>query len=151
MSPAKTYAIECVSADTRVLVPADAIEQILEYEASAVPLTAPFVGGVAVVGTALVVSIQLLTDRPDREREKKRTGVLLAAVGTGRAEGLRYAVEVGGVIALVTIVGRRLAPPVREERWCGEATTADGRTLPLLDVDAMLTDLGAFETRGATA
>ncbi|HVH43134.1 MAG TPA: hypothetical protein VM925_12355 [Labilithrix sp.] len=135
-----------MSAGRQVLVPTEAIEQIVEYDARPLPLSDPRIGGIAVVGTDLVVSLRL--DEGRDEGTGKTTGALLVSTDAARnGQGVRYAVEITRVVSLVAVEAHRSDEGGRDHAWLRQGITTDGRTIPLLDVSAMLAELGVVGVR----
>lgn len=130
-----------------MLVPAEAIEQIVEYDARPLPFADSRVGGIAIIGSNLVVSLCPAGREQNALPAGKTTGALLVSEGARSGEGVRYAVEVTRVISLVTVKAHRLGRGIADDAWFGEGTTTDGRTLPMLDVARMLTELGVVGPR----
>lgn len=133
--------LECVVLGSPLLIPVDHVEQIVEYAVSAPPpLAQPWVGGLAVLGERLVTSVRL-GPRPSTEEPRTAQGLWVRRGGAR----MGVVVEVERVGAMIT-AERTLAPLgatrfVCPERWLAQARRTRGDTLPLLEVQSMLTDL----------
>ena len=136
------HAIECVTNGARVVLPAEAVERIVEYEVSPLPLAGPWVSGLAPHDAGVIVSVRLdLAGRTSTRRHAK--AALLAGSATART---RWAVEVDEVLSLVHVKAGRIDPRAEGEGdappWLASAITADGRTVRCLDAGFMLRSLG---------
>jgi chemotaxis signal transduction protein len=130
--------IECVCGDARVVVPAQHIDQIIEYEVSPLPLARKWVSGVGVHSGDLLLSISLRGRHEGRTRVK---GILLRATA-GVAS--RWVFEVDEVLMLAKVRASRAALGMDGgPRWVCGALRDDGGRIGWLDVPAMLVDLGA--------
>jgi hypothetical protein len=137
------HAIECVANGARVVLPAEAIERIVEYEVSPLPLAGPWVAGLATQDAYVIVSVRLdLSDVTIGRRRAK------AALLTGSSKArTRWAVEVDEVLSLVHVKAARRDPRAEVEDdsppWLANAVTADGRDVRCVDIALMLRSLGA--------
>jgi chemotaxis signal transduction protein len=129
--------IECVCGSARIVVPAQHVDQIIEYEVSPLPLARKWVNGVGVHAGDLIVSISL------RERAAGRTqvkGILLRGTAGVAA---RWAFEVDDVLVLTKVRASRAAMGMDAgPRWIAGALRENGERVGWLDVATMLADLG---------
>lgn len=128
-------AIECVTEGRSILLPAGAIEQLVEYEVLPLPLSRPHVSGMARREGQLVLSLRLDVRAPATRR--RTTGALLAGKGSGN---LRWAIEMTRALSLVSLKPSGLQRRTKGPAWMREVETATGRVLPLIDVDALVAD-----------
>jgi hypothetical protein len=140
MHAREVFGVECVAAGERVVVDADAIDQIVEYAISPLPLARAEIGGVAVHGEELVLSVALPVRKgdagtPSHKAERSSKALLLAARREGAA---RWAVEIDDVVSFVRV---RREEAAGRAGWLPPAKTADGRDVVFLDVPRMLADL----------
>ena len=138
------HAIECVTNGTRVVLPAEAVERIVEYDVSPLPLAGPWVSGLAAHDAGVIVSVRLeLTARNGRATKRRAKAALLTGSSTTRT---RWAVEIDEVLSLVHVKAGRVDPRAEGEGdappWLASAITADGRTVRCLDTAFMLRSLG---------
>lgn len=136
--------IECIVGGAHVVLPADDVEQIVEYDVSPLPFALPLCAGLAVRDGELIVSLRLSQEGQSEGRRDVRAALL----STRDAQATRMAIEIERVIAFVS-VNRRAIDPRREveearERWIGEGTRADGEAIAWLDVRRMLADLRVY-------
>lgn len=141
--------IECVMGEGQsVLLPVDAVGQIIEYDVAPLPLSSPFVGGVGLHDGALLVSISLQRALAPLD-DTRRVGALLTLPARSP---LRWAVELSHAVALtnITTVERLDHEPTLDEAatwqrpgWLTTALARDGRSLLWLDVPRLLRDVGA--------
>jgi hypothetical protein len=139
---AEVLGLECFIGKARLAVPADAVDQVVEYEVSSpLPLARKFVGGLGMVDDRAVLSVSLATRNDAQARRLWTKGVLLRA---SRAV-LRWAIEVSEVGGFV-----RVAFPPTDRRagvehlppWVRLGRTNDGRSLGWIDALSMVSDLG---------
>jgi chemotaxis signal transduction protein len=137
------FGIECVAAGERVVVPADAIEQIVEYAVSPLPLSRKEIAGLGVLGDELVLSVSLRENaaaRPQRG-ERSTKAVLLT---TRREGGARWAVEIDDVLSFVRV---REEEGAGRTAWLPRGRTFDGRAVLCVDVEEMIAELGGEAAR----
>jgi hypothetical protein len=147
MTGPEVFGVECVAAGERVVVDADAIDQIVEYALSPLPLARPEIGGIAVHGEELVLSVALGVHTPDAgaspdPKERSTKALLLAARRDGAA---RWALEIDDVVSFVRV---RRGDAGGRAAWLPSARTADGRDVLFVDVPRMLAELGGAEEVG---
>jgi hypothetical protein len=130
--------IECVAQGGVVLLPADVVSQFVEYEVAPLPLARPHVAGVGLHGTDLVILLRVRETDLEQARRLVTGALLFPRKGTETA----WAIEVSRVVSIVRARAPRTRPG-NGEGWLANATTADGRALPWLDVEQMLADLSA--------
>jgi hypothetical protein len=135
------HAIECVAQGTRVALPADSIERIVEYDVSPLPLAGPYVAGLAQHDACVIVSVRL-----SREGASSGTRRAKAALVAGASSArTRWAVEVDEVISLVHVKAAdagRSTLAAGAPSWLAAALTADGREVHCVDVESMLRAFG---------
>jgi chemotaxis signal transduction protein len=127
--------LECVVADQRLVIPSVAVQQIIEYEVTALPLTREQIGGVGVHAGTVVISLRLCGWSVPQQRCRSAKGVLLGVAG----RPTRWVVEVSDIVAFVEAVPDRGT----SRAWTCKATLRDGRSVSWLDVDALLRELEA--------
>jgi hypothetical protein len=127
--------VECVVQSRRLLLPATAVAQVIEYDVVPLPLARPHVSGIGTWGDEFIVSIRISDANVRAERRSVR-GAMLRAPCRGRT---RCAIEVTRALSVVRALRN---PNSAVGPWLTEAVSKDGRTLPWLDVDRMLFDLG---------
>jgi hypothetical protein len=137
MGEMELFGIECVAGGAHVVVHADAIDQIVEYAVSPLPLARAEIGGIAVHGEELVLSVVLAERAPSAKRNTK--ALLLASRQEGSA---RWGLEIDDVLSFVRV--RREARGGRAA-WLPAAKTADGRDVLFVDVPRMIAELGGEE------
>lgn len=140
MNHAFSDAVECVIDDRRVLLPASAVERVIELDVAPCPLARPSVAGVGTLDGMVVISIRLGESPRTEAKARRITGALVGSRGdkSGKSKA-RWAIEVTRIVSLVKAKtdGRRA-----DETWLVEAETQDARRLPMVDLDTMLGDLG---------
>jgi chemotaxis signal transduction protein len=131
-----TPGLECVVAQERLVIPSAAVQQIIEYEVSSLPLASDQIGGFGVHAGQVVISLRLCGWGPPARGCRRAKGVLLAVADRSS----RWVVEVSEVVAFVDA-----APESKRKshRWSSSAVTRDGRSVSWLDVEAMLRELVA--------
>jgi hypothetical protein len=137
----EVFGIECITAGERIVVDAGAIDQIVEYTTSPLPLARAEIGGIAVHGEEVVLSVALFVRPPDvgapsHEKERSTKALLLASRSEGEA---RWAVEVDDVLSFVRV---RREEARGRAAWLPPAKTTDGRDVVFVDVPRMLAELG---------
>jgi len=129
--------IECVCGGARVVVPAQHVDQIVEYDVSPLPLARKWIAGVGVHAGDLLVSIAVGGAREGRGRVK---GILLRGPA---GVGARWAFEVDDVLVLTKVRASRAATALDGgPRWIAGGLRENGERIGWLDVPAMLVDLG---------
>ncbi len=143
------HAIECVAHGARVALAADAIERIVEYEVSPLPLAGPWVAGFAAHDAFVIVSVRLQSGTRTNARRQVKAALLTTNTTEfqGSSRRTRWAVEVDEVLTLVRVKPSQLDPRSEPEGdappWLGPAITTDGRAVQWLDVAYMLRTFGA--------
>lgn len=128
---AKDEAIECLVGDDRVGIPMALVDQIVEVDVSPLPLAKEHVWGLAIHAGHVLVVVGL--GPYEAEAGSRRKVVLMRSDG-----GLGWAIAITRVATFV-----RLSPGsgAGRARWRRPATTADGRSLERVDVEAIRADL----------
>jgi chemotaxis signal transduction protein len=136
--------LECRIGRAHIAVPVDAVARILEYQPVTLPLAKKWVGGLAIVDGAPLLSVALVPPAPMRTRV---SGILLNQPDSQ----LAWAVEVDEIFVFVRarLQPRRGGESAKVPRWISSALTSDGRQIGWIDVPLMLADLAqvAEETR----
>src|SRR5262249_2817703 len=135
----------------------EAVAFIAAYDVVPLALPHSYVAGVGLYKRGVVVSLRLNEIQQSGERRAvtgavlapprpQRSGRVATQLRGSRPEGLRgadsalrWAVEISRVVAFASV---RVRVPQRQNPWFFAATTDDGRTLPWLDVERMVSDLG---------
>jgi hypothetical protein len=139
MQGGELFGIECIAGGERVVVRADAIEQIVEYAVSPLPLARPEIAGLAFVGEELVLSVTISGGAARREADRATKAVLF----TTRRDGVaRWALEIDDVLSFVRV---KREDGEGRAAWLPKAKTTDGRPVLLVDVTSMIAALGGEE------
>ena len=133
--------LECVVAEQRLVIPSAAVQQIIEYEVSSLPLSQGHIGGAGVHAGKVVISLRLCGWEAPAPGCRPAKGVLLAV--TRPTAG--WVVEVSEVVAFVDAVPE---PAKRTHRWTCNAVTNDGRSVAWLDVYGMLGECDSTNLEG---
>jgi len=139
--------LECLVGSARRGIPAESVQQIIEYEVmSPVPLARPGFAGLGVFNEKVVVSITLAAPELQATQaggRRSTKGVLLNVPQSS----IDWALEVTGIVGFLDASLLEEAAPTPAPRegvasgsWLGEATTDDGRTIGWIDVNEMLGD-----------
>jgi chemotaxis signal transduction protein len=134
--------LECLVGAARLGIPAESVQQIIEYEVmSPAPLARPGFAGLGVFDEKVVVSISLAARGAEAQGRRSTKGVLLDVPQSS----IDWALEVTGIVGfLEAAVGpgdrETSAGPGATASWVKEATTEDGRTIGWIDVNEMLGD-----------
>jgi hypothetical protein len=128
------FGLECWAGKSKLVLPIEAVRQIIEYELSPPPpMARRFVGGFAMHDGRLVVSLALAPAvfAPPGTRMK---GILLQ----GALNGIEFALAVTQVGGFVTCTPVDEPRDPKRPRWLTKVATADKRTAVFLDVPMFL-------------
>jgi chemotaxis signal transduction protein len=130
--------LECRIGRAHIALPVDMVARVVEYRPVALPLAKKWVGGVAILDDAPLLSVALIAP-PDPQVRGRVTGVLL----NHPASSFGWALEIDEVFVFVRARLQARRPPAGNKvpRWISSAGTADGRQIGWLDVTTMLADL----------
>ena len=135
--------LECVVGKSRLLVPAEFVEGVVEVEVSAPPpLARRWVGGFGYHGERPVLCVSLVTSKDSVQQSRRLVkGVLLSMDNTN----VSWLLEVNAVKAFARVrrLQRRTTPSHESQlpAWVGVAADASGQTLRWLDVSSMVKQL----------
>src|SRR5262245_59835518 len=135
--------LECHVGRAAIAVPVASVDQIIECGvASPAPLVKPWISGMGTHAGRFVVCVSLLgAPRAALPQRRSVKGILFRESNRG---GGRFLLEVSSVESMVR-VGSLRPPRELPERslpaWLLEGSTADGRNLGFVDVEALLREL----------
>jgi chemotaxis signal transduction protein len=147
-SVAASSGLECMVGHARMAVPADSVDQIVEYEVSSpLPLARRFIGGVARIGDQVLLLVSFAARDGQHGHGRHRTKCVLLRARSG---DLPWAIEVTDVGGFVRVA----FPPVEEAprmdrlpAWVRLGRTSDGKFLGWIEVATMVEELGEDGTR----
>ena len=130
--------IECVAGSTRLVIEKASVEQVVEYSVAPLPLTCPWVTGLATHGKELIVSVRFDAHIPEGDAPRRAKAVLITKRGAGLT---RWGLEVDDVTTFVDVTVRRETAPLPTCPWLVPGTTTDGVEIVWLDVERMIREL----------
>ncbi len=138
--------LECCLGRARVGVPIEAVGQLIEYEAAPLPLSRPWVRGVAFHQGRVIVSVGLVGSLGPG----KVKGIVLEVAGAK----VWWVLEVTEVLKFVRARVHEARPTAANTRlpsWVSGATTDDGRVIGWLHAEVLarrfseIDDIGTVE------
>lgn len=126
---AEARGLECLAGGTVLLIPEENVEQVIELDASPLPLSEGWIRGAALHQGRLVVVVGLGGARTDEVRRTIK-GVLLSLPGAPIA----VAVEVESIAKIQTAPR---AAGAATDGWLRTTRSADGAEVRWLDVDRL--------------
>lgn len=127
--------LACALAQAWIGIPRQAVVQVIEYDLAPLPAAARYVGGVAVHGDELLVSIALSQSFGTHARRTR--GVVVNAPGP-----TRWCVEVSSVQGFAgAAASPRSARDAALPAWLQRSRLTSGQVAVLLDVGAMIDEV----------
>jgi CheW-like domain len=132
--------LECVIGERHVVVPLRFVDQLIEYPRASLPLARQGVAGLGVYQGKLLVSLSMGAKSPAIATK----AVLLRAL----APAVSFALEVDRTLSFVDLsAGTALEQASPPEPWLSHMTSADGRHVLRLDVEALVSPYLATKGR----